>query len=357
MIGMNFKFAVMGAALVLLAGCSTPKVSQVVEVPARQSGMVNARKLAVFNINGDNNGIFTAQVESYLGNINVRHNRYFEMIERQKIDRIISEQRMVTSSGLFNEKDVVRLGKLSAADTLIMGSVSMPPMSVRQYTKKEEYCKDKDCKQTEISYVSCAEKIANVDFTLKAVSVQQGNIIFTQSYSGKANNTFCGNGDGNRDSSLCKMHLAIPALSNNTACGDQNETGLRNEAIKQVLDNLRKDVAPYPVVLNIEFLEEDDYMSSATEDKLEGAMEYVKQARIDRACGIFKDALAGDTNSPALYYNLGVCAEIGGDLDRAENLYNQADRKTRKPEKLISAAINRVKSMRNNQAAVSRQMH
>lgn len=357
MIEKNLRLAIIGAAFVLLAGCSTPKVSQVVEIPARQSGMVNAKKLAVFNINGDRNGTFTAQVESYLGNINVRHKPYFEMVERQRIDQIIAEQRMVTSSGFFNENDVVKLGKLSAADTLIMGSVSMPSVTVRNYTKKLEHCKDKKCTQTDVSYEPCVEKIANVDYTLKAVSVQQGNIIFTQTYSGKANNTFCGNGDGRSDSSICAIQTAIPALSNNTACGDKNETELRNQAINQILDNLRKDVAPYPVVLNIEFMEEDDSMSSATEDKLEGAMEYVKQQRVSRACEIFKDALASDTNSPALYYNLGVCAEIGGDLDRAETLYSQSDRKAVKPIRLISEAINRVKSMRYNQAAVSQQMH
>lgn len=357
MIEKNLKLAIMGTALVLLVGCSSVKVSQVVEVPARQSGMVNAKKLAVVNISGDNKGTFTAQVESYLGNINVRGAPYFEMVERQMLDKIIAEQRMVTSSGYFNEKDVVKLGKLSAADTLIMGSVSMPPVSVRNYTKKLEHCKDKKCTQTEVSYEPCVEKNANIDFTLKAVSVQQGNIIFTQTYSGKADNTFCGNGDGKGDSSICAIQTAIPILSNNTACGNKNETELRNQAINQVLDNLRKDVAPYPVVLNVEFMEQDDSMSSDTEDKLEGAMEYVKQQRVSRACEIFKDALASDTNSPALYYNLGVCAEIGGDLDRAETLYSQSDRKAAKPIRLISAAINRVKAMKSNQATVSQQMH
>jgi len=333
MIWKNLEIAAMATALGLLVGCASVKVSQVVEVPARQSGMVNSKKLAVFYFNGDTAGTFTAQVESYLSNITVRDTPYFQVLEREMLDKIIDEQRMVSSSGYFDENDAVKLGKLSGADTLIMGSVSMPPVSAHHYRKAVEYCKDKNCTRKETRYESCLDKSANVDLTLKAVSVQQGTIIFTQTYSGKDSNTVCGDKRG------------------------KNETDLQNEAIRQILNNLRKDVAPYSVVLNIEFMEKDDSMSSATKAKLKGAMEYIKQKRVDRACEIFKDAIASDTNSPALYYNVGVCAEIDGDLDRAENLYNQSDRKAAKPIRLISEAINRVRMMKSNQTAVSKQIH
>lgn len=333
MIRKNFEIAALAAAILLLVGCAGARVSQVVEVPARQSGMVDSRKLAVYYFNGDTDGTITAQVESYLSNINVRGTPYFEVLEREMLDKIIEEQNMVSSSGYFNENDAVRLGKLSGADTLIMGSVNQPHVSSRHYRKAVDYCMDKKCTQKETRYISCVDRAANVDLTLKAVSVRRGSIIFTQNYSGKASNTDCGEERS------------------------KNEADLRNEAIGQILNNLRKDVAPYQVTLSIEFMDEDDYMNSATKSKLEGAMEYIKQRRVDRACEIFKDALAGDANSPALYYNLGVCAEIDGDLDKAEALYNQSERKTAKPIRLISEAINRVKMMRSNQNEVSRQMH
>lgn len=356
MLGKKFNALFIGASLVLLAGCAAVKVKKEVEFPARQLGMVNSRKLAVFNINGDINGTFTSKVEAYFSNIDVHGNRYFEVLERQMLDKIIAEQRMVSRSGLFNEKDAVKLGRLSGADTLITGAVSMPPMSVSHRTKEEQECKDAKCKEKETIYSSCVDKNVNLDFTLKAVGIQQGNILFTQTYSGKGNSTECDGGKSKSERNRQQL-LAVIDGGKTSFTGTISETDLRNMAITQVLDNLRKDVAPYQVTLNIEFMEKDDSMSSATKDRLADAMEYIRQGRMDRACEIFKDALTRDINSPALYYDSGVCAEVGGDLDKAEMLFNQADRKTGKPVQLISDAVNRIKTVRANQIAVRKQMH
>jgi tetratricopeptide (TPR) repeat protein len=330
---MSLKKAAIATVIVLLAGCAGARVSQVIEVPARQSGMADSRKLAVFYFNGDIDGTITAQVESYLSNINVRGAPYFEVLEREMLDKIINEQRMISSSSNFDENNAVKLGKLAGADTLIMGSASMPTVSSRFYRKAVDYCLDKQCTKKETRYKSCVDMSANVDLTFKAVSVLRGSIIFTQTYSGKASNTDCGERR------------------------NKNENDLHNEAIGKILSNLRKDVAPYQVTLSIEFMDKDDSMSSATNAKLEGAMEYIKQKRVDRACEMFKDALAGDANSPALNYNLGVCAEIEGDLDKAEDLYKNSERIAAKPIRLISDAINRVMMMRSNQNELSRQIH
>jgi len=350
---------IVGASLILLTGCAGVKVAKEVDYPARQSGMVNTKKLAVFNINGDSNGFFTSQVESYFHNIQVRGAPYFEVLERQRLDKVIAEQRMVSRSGLFKEKDAVRLGRLSGADTLITGSVNMPPMEVSHRTKKEEQCKEYKggkCIQKETLHFSCVDKSAPVEFSLKAVSVQKGSILFSQTYSGKGVSGEC---DSGKTQSEVNRQDLIGLLSRKDTSynGIISEAELRNMAIKYILESLRKDVAPYSVTLTIEFMEKDDFMSDATKDKIGGALEYIKQGRMDRGCEIFKEAMAGDTNSPALYYNYGVCAEVGGDLDKAEILFNQADRKTTKPVKLISEAINRVKSVRTNLAAVSKQIH
>ena len=347
---------IVGASLVLLSGCASVKVAKEVEYPARQSGMVNTKKLAVFNINGDSNGIFTGQVESYLHNVQVRGAPYFEVLDRQTLDKIIAEQRMVSRSGLFNEKDAVKLGKLSGADTLITGSVSMPSMVVSHTTKTEQQCLDDKCKQKQDIHIACVDKSAPVEFSLKAVSVQKGSILFTQTYTGKGGSHECDSGQTQSERNRGEL-LGLLKGKDTEYNGIISEAELRNMATTYILDNLRKDVAPYTVTLNIEFMEKDDFMSQATKDKMGGALEYIKQGRMDRACEIFKDAMASDTNSPTLYYNSGVCAEVGGDLDKAEILFNQADRKTTKPVGLISEAINRVKSVRTNLAAVSKQMH
>lgn len=326
----------------LLAACSSVKVSREVEMPARASGMAGAKKLAVLQLDGDRDGSFGARVEAWLASIQVRGTPYFEVLERKMLDRIVAEQKMVSASGLFDERDAVRLGDLAGADTLVTGGVHMPPPGERLYQRSEQVCRKwkkvvRDGKEVEecayygTRYIDCVERSANVDFTIKAVSVRQGNLIFTRTYSGSADDNSC---HGRAKSG-----------------GD-----LQNEAIRQVFESMRKDVAPYTVTVSIEFMDDDEGMDRATRKKVAGAMEYAEQQRVDRACEIFREAAAGAPRSPALYYNLGVCAEIEADYERAATFYRQADRNAGEPVELISQALVRVKQMQANQQAVSQQV-
>lgn len=344
MITKKFKLAILALVLTTLSACSTPKVSKEIEMPAHESGMIGTKKLAIFNINGDKDGMFTAQVESYMANIKVRGAPYFQVLEREMLAKIVAEQKMVSSTGLFDEKEAVKLGNLAGADTLIMGVVKIPPTTQRRYQEEEEICaKPKNVSafstqcvlKQKVAY-NCLERGANIDFNLKAVSVQKGNILFTKMYSGSSSSSRCERLNGGKLAS---------------------DTELLNLAINSTLANLRKDVAPYTVTVTIEFMEKDNVMGKATKEKIKSALAFVEQNRMDRACEMFRETLAGDTGSPALAYNLGICAEISGDFDKADRFYNQADKNSSHPEKLISEAINRIKLARTNQAEVNKQMH
>ncbi|PKN04167.1 MAG: hypothetical protein CVU74_08260, partial [Deltaproteobacteria bacterium HGW-Deltaproteobacteria-9] len=65
--------------------------------------------------------------------------------------------------------------------------------------------------------------------------------------------------------------------------------------------------------------------------------------------------LAG--NSPALLYNLGVCAESRGDLDAALSLYKQADKKLGKPDDDLSLALNRTANAIKNKGKLNEQLN
>ncbi len=349
----QFKNGLLLIIAVTIAACSAPKVQQEVLMPAREAGMQSAKKLAVFNISGDN-GSFTAQVESFIANVKVNGKPYFEILERQMLDKIMAEQKMVSSSGLFNEKDAVKLGDLGGADTLIMGGLNMPAVEVRNYEKEDKLCKVRDssgvCHDWSTVRTPCIDKSASVRFTLKAVSVQKGSIIFTKTYSGSASNTFC-------NSSMRAVGSIGMSNALSTGSGfNKSEGDVQNEAINKVLDGLRKDIAPFTVLVTIEFMEKDDVMSSDTKNLFKSAMDFVDGKRMDRACDLFKQAGSRDGNSPAVNYNMGVCAEIGGDFDRAESYYHKADRNTSKPDKLIGSALARVAEMKAKSQEVSKQM-
>ncbi|MCG6534168.1 MAG: hypothetical protein L7F78_05635 [Syntrophales bacterium LBB04] len=77
---------------------------------------------------------------------------------------------------------------------------------------------------------------------------------------------------------------------------------------------------------------------------------------MDNACELWGEArnLAG--NSPALLYNLGICAESRGDLDAALSLYKQADKKLGKPDDDISLALKRITNALKNMVKLKEQL-
>ena len=328
----------------LLTACGAPAVKQDIQLPAKEPGMVKAKKLAVFNVSGDHDGTFTGQIESFLANIKVSNKTYFTLVERSHLDKIMTEQKMTSSSGLFKDKDAVKLGELAGADTLIMGSVKLPRVESKSYRKPQKVCRSRNSKGECIwwgtQYQTCTDKHASVDYNLKAVSVEKGTIIFTKVYDGQTSNTHCSGG-------------SVKTLFG----GNKNvsDAEMQRDAIKIAFNKMRQDVAPYTITVSIEFMEDTSGMNDAGKTSFKQAMEFVKAKRMDRACELFQRASGQAGKHVTLLYNMGVCAEIGGDMDKAERMYEQADRSTTKPVDVIGKALNRVKERRSNKAEVESQ--
>jgi tetratricopeptide (TPR) repeat protein len=146
-----------------------------------------------------------------------------------------------------------------------------------------------------------------------------------------------------------------------TGCEDtkplQGEYVLIEKAKEAVKKDFRRDVAPYYVTLEIKLMDSTDGIESPeAKDKLKNGLAYADKGRMDNACELWGEArnLAG--NSPALLYNLGVCAESRGDLDAALSLYKQADKKLGKPDDDISLALTRVNTAIKNKGKLKEQM-
>jgi Flp pilus assembly protein TadD len=124
-----------------------------------------------------------------------------------------------------------------------------------------------------------------------------------------------------------------------------------------VKKDFRRDIAPYYVTREIKLMDSTDGIDSPeAKDKFKSGLAYADKGRMDNACELWGEArnLAG--NSPALLYNLGVCAESRGDLDAALSLYKQADKKLGKPDDDISLALNRVSEAVKNKEKLREQL-
>ena len=327
--------------IILMVACAGPKIKQDVVMPAKENGMKSVKKVAVIGFGGDHQQEFAIKLESFLASVKVKNTPYFTVVDRKSINDIIKEQRMVSESGLFNEKDMVKLGKLSGVDTVVNGFVKWPKLETTSFNQERSYCvqtdKNGQCARWGTKQVSCRKQESNFDVTIKAISVEKGDITFSKNYIGTDNNIYCSDSGSQKTASE-----------------------LAQNAIDSAMSHMREDIAPYIIVMTIELMTDDD---SALDDNkeayalFESGIQFADSKRMDRACEKFRAATAIYDKSPALYYNLGVCAEINGDLDKALSLHRHADGLLDKPSDHISAALVRVNSKLNNKKTVASQLH
>lgn len=340
--GRGLKILFISLLALFVAACAAPKIEQNVVMPANENGMQSVKKVAVLGFSGDPKQEFSIKLEAFLVNIKVNNKPYFTVVDRKALDVIIREQRMVSESGLFNEKDIVKVGELSGVDTVMNGFVKWPKMEYKSFYEDRGYCAKADSKGKCIKWgskkVKCTQQLSRFSVTVKAVSVQKGDVVFSKAYNGSGNNKYCSDSIG--ASKMMPSELAKIAMSS---------------AMKQ----MRRDMAPYTIVMTIKLMDGDD---SSLEDNdnaiklFESGLDFAGAKRMDRACEKFREATAVYNKSPALYHNLGVCSEINGELEKALRMHERADGLLDKPDELINVALNRVKTKMKNKSEVAGQL-
>ncbi|WMN61575.1 CsgG/HfaB family protein (plasmid) [Pseudoalteromonas xiamenensis] len=273
--------------------------------PAKQQQMNDVRKLAVTDVSGNQGRSVEREmsdsVESLYTNTVVEGQNYFVMIDRSTIDRVIKEQRFSTSD-LADAKTSAKLGKLLGADAIVTASYALSD-ETQHYSETRSKCSDKKCKNQYEYSVSCSTKQVHARLTPKVVSVESGRIVFNKSYSGNAESS---------------------------RCNDDNEPHktkeeLRQSAVQVAFAELRKDIAPHRVVVSPDLMESDNSkMPKEAKAKLDKGIEFAEAKWYDEACQMFADAQSMYSDSLALLYNNGLCAERNGELDVAKAFYKKA---------------------------------
>jgi len=155
---------------------------------------------------------------------------------------------------------------------------------------------------------------------------------------------------------------ALRATRSDAVCGDSgrplaSEAALYGQAKEAVLATFIKDIAPHYETFQFNLMNTDDGISLPEARKsFEAGLDFAGKNRLDRACELWQSAAPLAADAPALQYNLGVCAEIGGDLSKAQALYQHADRLVKEPNDDISLAIRRINAALANQRQLDEQM-
>ena len=321
-IPMSKYWLMAGLVILLMCGCS-PRMIMPVTNSAHVPAAAKLKSVAVYPIEGRYGNVYRAEIESLLVSAELKGRHYFSVVERAKLDNVLNEQRL---GPMFDAATVVRVGKLIGAQGVFMGDVTADTVSDNSYRVHRKRCassdKDGKCQRWRDVSIACTRRIANVAFTIRLVDVETGVQSYNRDVTGQATSQACRDGG----SSL------------------QHRDTVRKRARQVAYGEIRKDIAPYTVNLSIELMDDTDGIkSSQAKRDLESGIAFAEEDRLDRACEFWQEAFSRASQSVAIRYNLGVCAEAAGDFESANALYQEADRLLEKPEPIINSALKRVK--------------
>ena len=114
----------------------------------------------------------------------------------------------------------------------------------------------------------------------------------------------------------------------------RNRAQMADEAIAKVLQNVRMDIAPYPVRFSLQFLDYDAKSGLGSKSlffkgnakakaAFESGLKLAEKNQPTLACQQFRKAAGLFTGSPAIFHNLGACAELK-QFDKAIAFYEQS---------------------------------
>lgn len=309
--------------IIVFSGCA-PTIKTKKLVPAKYHEAAKLKRISVLPFDGPMGNQVRADIEALLLTILVNDEQYFSIIERNAIDKIFLEQSLQLS-GAVNETTAVEIGKLAGVQGIVMGTVTQSTIEENPYSVEKSKCiskgKNGKCKEWQQYRVNCRERNAYFSFTPKFIDVATGEIAASEALSGHVSHETCS--DSGRPLKSRQELLA--------------------EAKKYALEKLGKLVAPYNEDFEIKLLIKDDSkVPPEAKKNINDGVKWAKAGRVDRACEFWNEASNLHPYGYAIYYLLGVCSELSGDLDKALSYYEKADTNASSPVDEISEAIGRI---------------
>lgn len=331
----------------ILAACSAPAIKTTALVPARFHEATKIRQIAVLPFDGPYGKEFAAEIEGVLSNINIDDKKFFTVIDRTRLGKVLREQEL-SQTGAVDEKWAVKVGRLVGAKGIYTGVITAANSRDNQYTENRSVCLEKEktydkkgnvyegeCLRWRHYSVSCTKRDAIFSITPKLIEVETGKIIYSNNLSQLQSVKGCPDSGSPLPSGLELL-------------------GRAKEIVKGAL---KRDIAPFYVTFEIQLMDSEDGIGSqAGIEKLKQGLEYASKNRFDRSCELWGEGRILSPNAPAILYNLGVCAEVRGDLVNALDLLRKADRALNRPDDRITAGIGRVSEAIKKQQKLQEQL-
>lgn len=330
----------------LLNACAT-SIKTTALVPARYHEAAILKEVAVLPFDGVGGREFANEIEGTLGSINIGDKQYFTLVERTKINKVMDELKF-SQSGLVDESRAAQLGKMVGARGIYTGIINKATTVDKPYREERQTCAQREVKRDRKGnlvegscirwnkyYVNCIERIATFEFTPKLIEVETGRVAYSRTILKTTGAKGCSD-----DSRPIPSSMELIGKAKDMAKAD-----------------FRRDIAPNYVNFEIVLMDsKDGIVSRDAESKFDRALEYARNNRMDRACELWGEARILSPNAPSILYDLGICSEITGDLEKAYDLYKKADRELSKPDDNITKALSRVGEQLKKQRLLKEQV-
>ncbi|WP_268760386.1 CsgG/HfaB family protein [Caballeronia mineralivorans] len=300
---------------VFLAGCAAPGTIVPAQFAARTDA-ANYRRVAVLPFDGDGAEEATKDFESMLVSAQYDGKPYFTVIDRLTVQSAVAELKLQRSQ-LVDSGTTVKVGRLIGAQALYSGSAFVSPPAYSYSTEIRAICPaNGDCRHIQ---VPCTTKTATFKLVPRLVDVSQARVVYSEMKSSSRSSYWCAD-----------------------AGVEQSGEILLREAVGDVFEQIREDVAPYVQNVFVNYKKDKENISDGAMERFTGSLDFAKSGRFDRACPMWSELARTNPASLALAYNVAACDEIAGNLDGAVARYRRIDGSLTRPDADVDRALARV---------------
>ena len=334
--------------LVVIASLSVTGCAQKVRIkalnPAEISEMASKKRIAVSNFKSDNVGL-SGKIEAELAKHKLDKKKYFSVLSRKDMDKIISEQKLQSSDSM-DEETATKVGKLIGAQAIIGGEIAVASAEDFTYEVDKERCleyyKSGACSKYRYYKEQCKITRATVSANLNILNVETGIIIFGDTIS------------KNYSADSCKVNNLFSKTQ-----GVLSKAQALNKLASSIATEFVHKLTPNYVYFSVTLLDKIKLKTVTYDQKktFDIALDYIEVTRYDKARKILEKLMKDvDGNSYVVAYTLGVIYEATGDLDKAKKLYNIADEISIEPVDEINLALSRIDSSIEKMAEAKKQI-
>jgi hypothetical protein len=328
--------------IIFLVSCAGPSIVSVrVQKPAAIH-LPGIRKIAIVDFQGQAR---TGSQVATLVQSDLMKTKYYDILERDKLKRILEEQSLAMS-GVVDQETAVEIGKLLGVDAMIFGEVTMYQVEpdergVEKVEKKEGTGRYKWVEKKNIfgKKRKVKEEIMKTVLVDQHYRIRRGTVAINFRVVGV------------ETGQLLAAHSDSRSYNSGKVVEGSRKT---LKAKGQILADLSKEICSDFVHLIAPYFAHVKRTIEHGKGNIDVGVKYAESDLWNEAMGAWENAVVETPEEPAAYYNLGLAHEVLGDLDRAEALYERAMKMRQK--RLYMEAMRRIRQAKKEHAELQKQL-